>query len=331
MININKNNRIAIVGCGYWGSIIANNLRKLTDQEIYVFDSNTKNSKNLKKKIKNLKIVNNISEILINNKIKFVFLVVPPNQTFKILKKLINFKKNVFVEKPFLSSLKNIDIIKKLLKKKKTTLMVGYIYLYNEIIKKIKTILNQNVLGKILFIKCIRENLGPIRSEVDCNFDLASHDLSILKYLLENKLIIKNRIDHKILKKNIADSSTLKLISKNISIEIRSSWLSTEKVRKIIIVGSKRMLLFDEMLEKNQLKIFNQYAKYPEITKLGKKIFSETARVYKGNVINISYKKNNPLLNEIKNFFKYSVYKTKPKTDIFFAEKILKILIFKNG
>ena len=91
------------------------------------------------------------------------------------------------------------------------------------------------------------------------------------------------------------------------------------------------MLLFDEMLEKNQLKIFNQYAKYPEITKLGKKIFSETARVYKGNVINISYKKNNPLLNEIKFFFKHSVYKTKPKTDIFFAEKILKILIFKNG
>lgn len=322
---------IAVIGAGYWGSIIISNLRKITKKKIYIYDSSKQKLINIKKKIKNLIIVDNLDFLIKNKKIKFVFLIIPPSQTLKILLKLINNKKNVFVEKPFLNSLKDIDIIKNALNKNKTTLMVGYIYLYNQIIKKIKNIIKNKTLGKLLFIKCIRENLGPVRSDVDCNFDLASHDLSILKYLFNSELEIKKKIDHKILNKNISDSSTIQLTTMGIPIELRCSWLSTEKIRKIIFVGSKKMLLFDEMLKNNQLRIYNQYAKYPEINKMGNKILSKTARVYKGDITDLSYKKNDPLIDELKYFFKCSLLKRKPLTDINFAKSILNILIVNRG
>ena len=135
-------------------------------------------------------------------------------------------------------------------------------------------------MGSIKFIEIQRKNLGPIRNEVDSHIDLGSHDLSILKFLFNKKLKIKNIIKRNILKKNISDITTINLSIGNISCEIISSWLNPTKDRKIIIIGSKKMLLFDEMDQENKLKIFNKYAYYPKIAKFKKNYISDRARIY---------------------------------------------------
>ena len=119
--------------------------------------------------------------------------------------------------------------------------------------------------GKILYIKFERQNLGPIRNDVNASYDLSSHDLSIFVYLF-NKIpqIIKNS-SYAILKKNISDISNLSFKFKHIYIDINNSWLNPIKVRRISIVGSKKMLLFDELNLNDPVKIYNQYAKYPKI------------------------------------------------------------------
>lgn len=321
-----KLSNIAIIGCGYWGSILAKNLKQIIKKKIYIYDSNNKNLLNLYKQLNGLEISKNLDDICQNPKIKHIFLATPPTKNFNILKKLIKTKKNIFVEKPFLTNLNHSKIIKKLLIKYKNIFMVGYVYLYNDIIQKIKKIIKSNELGKVLYIKSQRENLGPIRNDVDCNYDLASHDISIISYLLNGNLKLVSKISHSFLKKKISDISFLELKKKNIKINIQTSWLNPEKVRKFIIIGTKKMLVFDEMNNKEPLKIYNQYAHYPKIFQMGKKILSKNARIYKGSYKSIFCKYSSPVLNEIKYFLKCSKLKKQPITNYKFAENVLKIL-----
>jgi predicted dehydrogenase len=311
MSNIHKT---AIIGTGYWGSIIFNTLSKITKKKIYIFDINKENSSLLKRRFKNRIIVaKNIEEILGIKEISNIILATHPSVNFNLGKKILFKKKNLFIEKPIVTNKKKLKILIKTAKENNKILMGGYIYIFNSYIKKIKEILKNKELGKIKYIEIQRKNLGPIRNEVDAHLDLGSHDLSILKYLFNKKLKIKNIIKKKILKKNISDITSINLSIGKINCEIISSWLNPTKERKILIIGSKKMLLFDEMDDQNKLKVFNKYAYYPKLTKFKKNYISNKARIYTGKTRNVKIKENDPLKNELKHFEKSCKIKKNPE------------------
>ena len=317
----------ALIGTGYWGSIIFNTLCKITKKKIAVFDIDRKNSELLKKKFNNQVLIKkNIKEIFVNKQIKNLILATHPSVNFKLTKLALNYNKNIFIEKPIVTDPKKLKILLKLSKKKEKVLMGGYIYLYNPYIIKIKEILKNKLLGKIKYIEIERKNLGPIRNEVDAHVDLGSHDLSILKYLFKDKIKIKNIVKKEILKKNISDISMINLKIKNIICQISSSWLNPTKERKLLIIGSKKMLLFDEMLLKNKLKIFNKYAYYPKINKFNANYLSNKARIYLGETKNIKVNEKDALKNELLDFIKSSQNKLTPKSNGYFCLEILKLL-----
>jgi len=317
-----KKQKICLIGAGYWGTIVINALIKLKFKNIFVYDVNLNNLNIIKKKFRNIKIINSIDNIINNKEIKNVFVVTPPSENFKIVKKLISYKKNVFLEKPGFKTIKEINNINKLLKKNKSKLMFGYIYFYNNQINKIKKILKNNELGKILYISFNRQNLGPIRNDVDVDYDLTSHDLSILYKFFGKLPRILSYKKYSILKKNIADISNLHLILNNIHIDINNSWLNPTKERLIKVVGSKKMLLYNELDIEKPLKIYNQYAKYPSLNFFNKKFINSKALIYKGKNKSIKFKSNNPLHSEIIHFFNSK----KIETDINFSKKILTFL-----
>ena len=317
-----KKQKIGIIGAGYWGTILINTLIKSKFKNIFVYDVNLNNLKIIKKKFRNIKIFNSIDNIINNKEIKNVFVVTPPSENFKIVKKLITYKKNIFLEKPGFKTIKEINNINKLLKKNTSKLMFGYIYYYNNQINKIQKILKNNELGKILYISFNRQNLGPIRNDVDVDYDLTSHDLSILYKLFGKLPRILSYKKYSILKKNIADISNLHLNLKNIHIDINNSWLNPTKERLIKVVGTKKMLLYNELDIEKPLKIYNQYAKYPSLNFFNKKFINSKALIYKGKNKSIKFKSNNPLLSEIRHFFNSK----KIETDINFSKKILTFL-----
>jgi len=324
MSNIHKT---AIIGTGYWGSIIFNTLSKITKKKIYIFDINKENSSLLKRRFKNRIIVaKNIEEILGIKEISNIILATHPSVNFNLGKKILFKKKNLFIEKPIVTNKKKLKILIKTAKENNKILMGGYIYIFNSYIKKIKEILKNKELGKIKYIEIQRKNLGPIRNEVDAHLDLGSHDLSILKYLFNKKLKIKNIIKKKILKKNISDITSINLSIGKINCEIISSWLNPTKERKILIIGSKKMLLFDEMDDQNKLKVFNKYAYYPKLTKFKKNYISNKARIYTGKTRNVKIMENDPLKNELKHFEKSCRTKKKPRTNGEFCLEILDLV-----
>ena len=318
----NKNQKIVVIGSGYWGSIIINTLIELKFKNITIFDKSNKNKKIAKKKFKLVKFENNFSNILNDKDILNVFVVTPPSENFLIVKKLILNKKNIFLEKPGFKNVKDIKKIENYLNKSKTKLMFGYIYYYNTYIEKIKEIIDNKILGNIQYISFSRKNLGPIRNDVDVDYDLTSHDLSIIKRIFNKLPKIKSYKKYSLLKKNISDISNLHLKLKNIDIDISNSWLNPSKERLIKIIGKKKMLSFDELNLEEPIKIYNQYAKYPKLDFFDKRFLQSKALIYKGKSRSIKLNSLSPLVNEIKTFFNSK----KNMTDINMAKEILTFL-----
>ena len=318
-----KKQVIAIIGLGYWGTIVTNTLVSMNIfRKIYIYDNDYNKSKIIKKKFGSKVDYLSLNEIKKNKQIKNIFLATPPKENFKILNSLIDFNKNILIEKPGLINSNHYKKIKKKLFLKKNKVSFGYIYIYNNYIRYIKKIIKSKELGKIKYINFQRQNFGPIRNKVSAAYDLATHDISILNFLFKKKIYLKRSINHDILGKKNFDISYLNLKSGEVKIDINVSWLNPEKIRKIIIIGSKKMLLFDEMNHNEPLKIYNNYVNFPKIEKFTKYYFNQSKYIFKGKSKSIKLKETKPLNNEILEFLdnKNNI------TDINFSEDIIKII-----
>ena len=318
-----KKHIIAIIGLGYWGTIVTNTLVSMKIfKKIFIYDTDYEKVKIIKKKFGNKVYYLNLDKIKKDRLIKNIFLATPPKINFKLLNLLIDFEKNILIEKPGLINLNQYKKIKDKIVNKKNKLSFGYIYIYNNYVRYIKKIIKTKKLGQIRYVNLQRQNFGPIRNKVSAVYDLATHDISILNYLFDKKILLKRFINHDILGKNNFDISYLNLMSGDIKIDINVSWLNPEKIRKIIIIGSKKMLVFDEMNSKQPLKIYNNYVSFPKIKKFTKYYFNHSKYIFKGKSNSIKLKETKPLNNEILEF----LHDKNNITDINFSENIIKVI-----
>ena len=320
---ISYNYTIGVVGCGYWGFNIIKTLQQLGTKNIFIYDNNIKNSLLIKKNFKSVKIAKSFNELLINKNIKSLIFATPPSENFYLCQKALKNNKNIFVEKPVVKKKELLLKLHKLSVLKKLIFMSGYIYVYNDYINYIKKILKKKEIGKILYVQFLRKNLGPIRDKVNSYEDLGTHDLSIILFIFGDIFKIKTITKHNILKRNISDISFLQLQTKKFKIDIESSWLNPEKIRKILLIGKKKMLLFDEMNISAPIKIYNKYVYYPKLFTKNKNKYFNKAKIFTGVTTEPKIKFTNPLSNELKHFL-YCVKEGKtPKTDSLFAFKVL--------
>lgn len=287
------------IGYGYWGKKITAVLEKIKIiKEIMILDPFIKNKKNLSKKIKFIEKINKV-------RFNYIFITTPVKKHFYYINKFKKLRTPIFVEKPLIDHRNNNELIKKI---SNTTIFTGYVYLYNKFIIKLKKIINAQKTTP-LFIKFERNNLGPIRRDVDVLYDLGSHDLSIINYLFQNKDVSILKIDSgKILeqsKKKDYYNIYLKINKTLINIEI--NWLNVVKERRISVFFKRKIIQYDEI----QNKIIEKY-----ICKnfYNKTLFNIDSLKIKERVY--IFDNNNPLRNEILTFIK------KNKADFIFNKKI---------
>lgn len=294
--------KLGIIGAGYWATNIIKTLEDMNIKNIYVYDRDQSKLKLIKEKFNHAKII--FKEDDFYQKVNNAIIVTPPKTHYRIAKKCINKNLNVFLEKPATLKKKHLKELGDLTKIKNKKLIIGYIYNFNVYIEYIRKVLLKKTLGDIKYISIERSNLGPIRNDNSCFWDLGSHDLSTLIYLTGKIPKIKKAIGYSFLKKKIFDVGNVFLSIGSTQVEIKSSWLNPEKIRKTTIVGSKKMLLFDEMNLKQPIKVYNQYAKYPDIKNFKKSFFSATANIYYGRVFSPKIKFISPLRKEMSYFLK---------------------------
>lgn len=240
---------VALIGYGYWGPNVAKNifankrlcLHTICDLKQARID-----------KAHSLYVGQSLYEtdyrvVLANPEIQAVAVAVETSAHFQVVKDALNAGKHVYVEKPFTSTVSEAEELTQLAADKGLIIHVDHIMMYHPCIRKIRDLIVAGELGDLLYIEAMRMNLGQIKKDVSAMADLAVHDLSIIDYLSDGKepFYIK-AVGEK--KYNPKESLTFLMLRYHDFIaHIQSSWISPLKERKLIVAGTKKMVVFDDM------------------------------------------------------------------------------------
>ncbi len=208
--------------------------------------------------------------------------------------------KDLLVEKPMALEPRQAAAMVKAARRLKRVLMVGHTFLFHPVIRKMKEYLRKRYLGRPYYFHSQRTNLGPIRSDVNTVLDLAPHDISILLHLLESMPEKIQAVGASFLNKGIEDAVSLILhFPRGIKAFIHVSWLEPLKMRRLIAVGEKRMMLFNDMNDHEPLRIYNKYV----TGKTNYDDFAEYKTIVRDGDVRIPYiPAEEPLRNECRAF-----------------------------
>lgn len=183
----NKEINIGIIGCGHWGPNFVRNFNQISGVRVkYACDLNLKRLSHIKGLYPHLTVTRNLAGVLKDEDVGAVIVATPAQTHYAIAKEALSHGKHVLVEKPISLKINQAQALIKIAKKKKKILMVGHTFKFNPGINKLKSLINDNLLGKIYYIYSRRTNLGPLRKDVNALWDLAPHDISIISYLLDS-------------------------------------------------------------------------------------------------------------------------------------------------
>ena len=249
---------ICVVGGGYWGK---NHIRTLNSLGYLggMVDSNLSLIEKYKKDYPKIKIFNELDEALSNNFFDGFVVATPAETHFKIAKKIINNNFHLLVEKPLTLSIDDAKELVELSKIKNINLMVGHLMLFHPAIRKIKKMIDENIIGDLQYVYSNRLNLGKVRTQENVFWSLAPHDISIFDFLIEStpKKIISN--GSTFLQKGIPDSTITQLKYENgVEGHIFVSWLHPFKEQRLVVIGSNAMITFEDSLENKPLKLYTK-------------------------------------------------------------------------
>jgi predicted dehydrogenase len=251
---------IAILGYGYWGPNLVRNFNKFSNCNIsYIVDKNINRLNEAKKLYPNIKCVISPFVAIKDKTVNAIVIALPASQHYKYAKIALENNKHILIEKPATNSYKKLQELVNIAKKQKLIFMVDYTFLYTAATQKIKELINKNVIGNILFIEAQRLNLGIFRNDVNVMWDLAVHDISIMQYILNKipKSVSVKGFSYITSKKIDLSYITLKYNKKQIG-HISSSWLFPFKNKKMIIGGSKKTIVYDDIEPTEKIKVYDK-------------------------------------------------------------------------
>jgi predicted dehydrogenase len=257
--------KIAVIGCGYWGpNLIRNFVQSNKIEELTCCDLDQKRLDRMKSLYPSVKLASNYEELLQKSDLDSVAIATPVKTHYPIAKEFLSEGKHVFIEKPLTHSFDTALELVKLAEEKQKVLMVGHTFEYTAAVNKIKDIVESGELGKILYISCTRVNLGLFQPDINVIWDLAPHDISIILYILGEAPVSVNSQGKAHFKAGIEDVATTTLNFKDGVIAfIHNSWLDPNKIRRTTIVGTKKMLVYDDIEPQEKIKIFDKGVDVP--------------------------------------------------------------------
>lgn len=316
--------KIALVGYGYWGPNVAKNLYANNKYDFVTICDKKKDRLQKAKKLyaESVEYTTDFEEVLNNNEISAIALAVETSAHYKLAKQAILKGKDIYVEKPFTENVRQAEELRLLANERGCIIHVDHIMVYHPVIKKIKELIDSGILGEIIYFDCSRINLGQLKNDVSAMWDLSVHDLSIIDYLSngEEPITIKA-----IGKKAYSEKESITFLSlkyETFLANLTASWLSPIKERRILIAGTKKMLVYDDVDVLNKLIVYDkgfdmvediEYADYVTKTRSGDGIIPKLNQ-------------EDALYNSLEEFRKSIISRKESKTNADAAIRVIKIL-----
>jgi UDP-2-acetamido-3-amino-2,3-dideoxy-glucuronate N-acetyltransferase len=306
---------VAVVGAGYWGKKLVRDFYALGALHT-ICDENKELGSEYKSQFRGIKFTDSYTRLLNDSLLKAVVVATPAAYHYKMVKEALLSKKHVFVEKPLSLKVEQGEELVSLAEKQRLVLMVGHILRYHPAIKKLKELINTGELGKIQYIYSNRLNIGKIRSEENILWSFAPHDISVILFLLNEFPESIYATGGSYLQKQIPDVTLTAMDFKSgVKAHIFVSWLHPFKEQKLVVVGDRKMVVFDDV-STEKLLLYPHKIKWIERIPVACKAEAETVPI----------KKEEPLKVECKHFLECIENNQTPETDGNEGLKVLKIL-----
>jgi UDP-2-acetamido-3-amino-2,3-dideoxy-glucuronate N-acetyltransferase len=314
-MNQGKRPNIGVVGCGYWGKNLVRNFHELGSLHA-VCDSEESRIAEMSKSY-SVAAVRDIEELLAMPEIQAVAIAAPAAEHYSLAKRSLLAGKDVFVEKPLALRVDEGRELVGLARKRSLILMVGHLLHYHPALIELYRIVQEGELGKIQYISSSRLNLGKLRTEEDILWSFAPHDISAILYLLGESptRVAAQGVSH--LNHPISDVTfTILNFESGVKAHVFVSWLHPFKEQKLVIVGDRKMAVFDDTQTERKLVI------YPYRIDWINRV--PVARKAEGEVVRLS--SDEPLRLECTHLLECVRDRTQPRTDGENGVRVLKVL-----
>jgi predicted dehydrogenase len=273
------------------------------------------------------KVVDNLGPILDDPEVRGVVVASSAVSHYSLTKEILTANKDVLVEKPMALKSKDAEEMLEISEKKGRVLMVGHLLIYHSVVDRLKKMIVSGELGKIHYLYTQRVNLGVIRQDENALLSFAPHDLSVILYLLEEKPAVVSAHGESYIQDGIEDVVFVNLrFSDGKMANIHLSWLDPHKVRKVTIVGSKKMVVFDDMETSEKLKIYDKGVGSPSYD-----TYADYLSLRFGDITIPNVRMAEPLRAEAEHFIHCVETRAKPKTGGGDGLEVVRILTAAQG
>jgi predicted dehydrogenase len=304
---------VAIVGYGYWGPNLLRNYMELAEADVrWVCDLSDERLEKAALRYPSVGVTTDLSVVLGDPAVDAVVIATPISTHYSLAMRALAEGKHVFVEKPMALSVIECDEMHAAAQAAGRVLMVGHTFVYSPPVRLVKRVIDAGDLGDIYFVTSSRVNLGLHQRDVSVVWDLAPHDLSILQYWLGEAPDSVSVLGRSCINNGIPDVAFMNLhFPSGIVAECEVSWLSPVKLRRTIVVGSKRMLMYDDTENVEKVKIFDHGVDYRD-----PETFGEFQLAYRtGDIVSPKIDGAEPLGTEARHFLECVQTGAEPITD----------------
>ena len=306
---------VAVIGSGYWGKNLVRNFHQLGALKL-ICDKNETVLDNFKEQYSDVQTCLALSDVLRRDEIQGVVIATPAETHFNLAREALLAGKHVFVEKPLALTEEEGQQLVQLADEKQLTLMVGHILNYHNAVIKLKELVDSGELGKIQYLYSNRLNIGKIRAEENILWSFAPHDISVILMLLEETPESVYAAGGSYLQQRIPDTTLTALdFPSGVKAHIFVSWLHPFKEQKLVVVGDRKMAVFDDVSEE-KLFLYPHEIQWLHRMPVASKADAEVVPI----------EMDEPLKAECQHFLECVTEKRMPKTDGREALRVLEVL-----
>jgi len=253
---------VAVVGVGGWGKNLARNYYQLPEANLrYICDLDDDKLEAMRRPYPGVATTKSYDEVLQDAELDAVVIATTGPTHYRLAKQALEAGKDVYVEKPMVLEVEQAVELNNMAEKNGRILMVGHLLEYHPVVTRLKTMIDAGELGDVYYIYSQRLNLGTVREDENALWNFAPHDISSILYLLGKKPVDVSARGQDYLQRDVEDVVFLTLsFEDNTMAHIHVSWLDPHKVRKLTIVGSDKMAVFDDLEAAEKLKIYDKGA-----------------------------------------------------------------------
>ena len=317
------NTKIGIVGCGYWGAKHVRSLQELGTCEIVACDSNPLLIAALQRSYPSVSTSERYQDLL-RADVAGVIIATPVSTHFELARQFLLHGKDVLVEKPLTANADQAEILVEIAERSAAVLMVGHTYVYNPAIEAVRNLIANGDLGDIYYLDLSRLNLGLFQHDANVLWDLAPHDLSILLFLLKEAPSVVSARGAAHVNQKVHDNAHLDLtFPSGTRAHVHVSWLEPCKVRRATVVGTRKMVVCDDVAPSDKVWLYDKGITVRYQTDS----FDDFHLSYRyGNTTILRTAPDEPLQLEQRHFVDCIKERRRPRSDGFTGAQVVRLL-----